>query len=341
MLSSLKKTLIFLAVLTTVAILGVWMYSLNRTFFNEDSEIGNTTGNIYNGGLFCEQDGKIYFSNDYDDGSLYVMNSDCTNIKKIESDKAVYINVDENYVYYVRANNTRENMTGSLLMFNNTGIYRVNHNGSNMKLISDAPGSYLTLSGNFLYFQHYDVSKGLFLYRNKIDATMERLLLEEAVYPIAVFNNSLYYNGFTKDHNINALDLSSFTTSTVNEGGFAYPIFFGNYIYYLNYEDNYKLYRMNSDGSDPTLLVDDRCSTYNITNSGKYLFYQVDAGDDSRICRLDLETMESKDLMKGNFKQIHVTTNYVFFKDYENTNTFILPADGSPDVSTFNPPQLK
>ena len=341
MLKSIKRVLITLVVITAVAFLCIWLYSFNRTFLNEEDEVGNTSGNIYNGGLFCEQDGKIYFSNDFEDGSLYVMNSDCSNIKKIHDDKAAYINADENYIYYVRANNTRENISGSILMFNNTGVYRINRNGDNIKAITSNPGSYLSLKGNFVYFQLYDVDKGLFLYRYQIDGSLERLLLEDAVIPAAVIDNSLYYAGVTNDHNINKLDLSSFTTSTLFEGSFAYPIIQGEYFYYIDIEDNYKINRMSMDGSETTVLVDERCSTYNITDSGKFLYYQVDDSDNSRICRMNLETLESETILDGNYKQIHVTENYVFFKDFDNSNTYVLSADGSPSLGTFNPPKLK
>lgn len=338
MLSKVKNILITLVILTVLVIGGVIIYSSGRTFFNDEEVIGNTAGNIYNGGLFCEKDGKIYFSNDLADGSLYVMKSDCSNIKKVSDDKAVYINVDENYIYYVRANNTRENNAGSFLMFYNTGVFRINQNGSNLKAFTGNPGAYLFLKGNNIYFQRYDVEIGLYLYKYQIDGELERLLLKEAVMPAAIIDNSIYYTNYAKDHNISAMDLSSFTSHAMYKGSFAYPIFIGDYIYYLDLENDYNLYRMNQDGSNPTLLVEERCSTYNITNKGNYLYYQVDDTKNNRICRMNLETMESETLLDGNYKQIHVTDNYVFFKDFDNTNTYLIATDGSPDVSTFNPP---
>jgi hypothetical protein len=340
MFTFIKRTLIILGILTLLVVGGVIVYNNGRTYYNEEDEIGNTVGNIINGGLFCENDGKIYFSNDSADGSLYVMQSDCSDIRKLSDDKAVYINADENYVYYVRANNTRENQSANFLMFYNTGIFRINQNGSGLKAITGDPGAYLTLKGNDLFFQRYDVEKGLFLYKNNINGSMERLLLEDAVIPSAVIDNSLYYASYSKNHNINALDLDSFTTSPVYTGDFAYPIFQGDFIYFLDLSDDYHLYRMNQDGSNPTLLVEERCATYNITNTGKYLYYQVDDGKKNRISRMNLETTESETLLDGNYKQIHVTDNYVFFKDFENTTTYIMSADGSSDINTFNPPNL-
>lgn len=340
MLKIIKRFIILLVILTLFAIIGILAYSSGRIYFNDEEEVGNTTGNIYNGGLFCEKDGRIYFSNDAADGSLYVMNSDCSNIKKLHNDKTVYINVDENYVYFVRANNTRENQAGNILMFYNTGVFRIKQNGKDLKSITSNPGAYLTLKGNHIYFQRYDVEVGLYLYRYQIDGKEERLLLKDAVIPASVMNNALYYAGYSNDHNINAMDLSSFTTHPIIEGSFYYPIFMGDKIYFLNLKDKYKIYQMNQDGSEPTLLIDERCSTYNITNSGKYLYYQVDNTKNNYIGRLNLETMENEKIMDGNFKQIHVTSNYVFFKDFDNTKTYIMPADGVLNVSTFQPPNL-
>lgn len=339
-LSIIKKALISLSIITIIVLIIIFAYSNNRTFLNDEEIIGNTAGNIYNGGLFCEKDGRIYFSNDNDDGSLYVMNSNTSNIKKLHYDKAAYINVDENYIYYLRANNTKENRSSSILAFNNTGIYRINQNGKKLKLISSNPASYVTLKGNHVYYQNYDVDEGIYLYRNMTDGSLPRLLLKEAVIPTVIMDNRIYYTGVNTDHNINYLDLSSFTTGTHVVGDFAYPIFHGEYIYYMDPSNNYTINRMDLDGTNRYELVSERSSTYNITNSGKYLYYQEDNLDKSKICRLDLTTMEAQVLLDGHYKQIHVTENFVFFKDFDNQNTYVISADGSSELGTFNPPNL-
>lgn len=335
MLSYVKRIFIFLFILTVAAILGLYLYSKGRTYYNSEEEIGNTAGNIYNGGLFCEQDDIIYFSNDYDNGSLYSMTSYGTNIKKITNDKAVFINADENYIYYVHANSTLEN-TSSFIKFNNNGIYRIFHNGRNLKVLSRKPSTYLMLKGNYLFFQRYDVEKGFSLYQCLIDTTKERRLVMKEVIPALVKDNTIYYTDTSEVQNINLMNLSSFTAHIYAEGSYLYPIFVGGYIYYIDQSDHNRLYRMNEDGSSPTLLVKNSCSTYNITNSGKYLYYQVNTSGKNRICRLNLETMKSETLQKGKYKQIHVTDNYVFFKDLDNANTYYVLADGDGNVNTFN-----
>lgn len=338
-LSTVRKVLLTLFILTALAMTGLILYSRYHTFPNDDELVGNTAGNIYNGGLFCEKDGIIYFSNDNDNGSLYMMTSDTSEIRKLHNDKAAYINVDENYIYYVHASDTDENDSGSCIPINNTGIYRINIDGNNRKLLSSKPAGYITLKGNYIYYQNYNVDNGLCLYRNQTDGSLERLLIHDAVIPATITDNRLYYTGNNSDHNIYYLDLSSFTTGTFIEGDFMYPIFFGEYIYFIDRSDN-TIKRMNKDGTERTVLVNEPCSAFNITNSGKYLYYQVDDNDNSKICRMNLETSEADVLLDGRYKQIHVTDQYVFFKDSDNTYTYILPADGNAKLSVFNPPNL-
>ena len=45
-----------------------------RIPMNDDATVGNTPGNLNNGGYFCEMDGRVYFANAYDNFALYSMN---------------------------------------------------------------------------------------------------------------------------------------------------------------------------------------------------------------------------------------------------------------------------
>ena len=59
-----KKISIIIAVIVIIALIAaaaIFHYLSNRTHFNEGYVNGNTAGNLYNGGLFCEYDGTVYF----------------------------------------------------------------------------------------------------------------------------------------------------------------------------------------------------------------------------------------------------------------------------------------
>ena len=91
----MKKTKIILIIILLVLVVGglsVFAYFKNKVPENPAGTVGNTAGNLYNDGLFCENEGKVYFSNAYDANTLYVMNPDETEIQKISTIGAVSIN---------------------------------------------------------------------------------------------------------------------------------------------------------------------------------------------------------------------------------------------------------
>ena len=69
---------------------------------------GNSAGNLYNGGLFCESNGTVFFSNPSDNHRLYSMNPDGSDMKKLSDDTVSYIYADDHYVYYVRNNKSED-----------------------------------------------------------------------------------------------------------------------------------------------------------------------------------------------------------------------------------------
>ena len=94
---------------------------------------------------------------------------------------------------------------------------------------------------------------------------------------------------------------------------------------------------MKKDGTEPTILIDESCSTYNITNSGQFLYYQVNDKKKNRICRLNLATQEKEVLLEGDYKNIHVTDNYVYFNNKKHTKIYEVIADGGNDVTELIP----
>lgn len=334
----ITRVILTLTILTVAAAAGIYYYNLDRTYYNSDDELGNTAGNIYNGGLFCEQDGKIYFSNNNADGSLFVTNDTLSSFRQVSKAKTVYINADDDYIYYIQANNTKKSSNDNLMDYYNTGAYRIKHNGSDLKAYTADPSAYLTLKGNYLYLQKYNVDYGLCLYRYKIDRKEERLLIKDDVIPVKAEGDYMYFAGNSKDFNIHSLDLLSYTSHPVIEGSYLYPIYFGDYIYYINKNDNNKLYRMNKSGTKPEKLVNQYCSTYNITNSGKYVYYQAVNKKAKGIYRLNLDTMKDELMLSGEYKQINITKDYVFFQDMDGANTYFAVADGDPLVNRFQAP---
>lgn len=307
------------------------------TFPNKAGTLGNSSGNLLNGGLFCEDDSTIYFSNPNDDGALYSMDLNCENVKKVHNDRAASINAAGGYIYYVRENYKRETGKGDFFNLNNRGLYRLSKRGKKLKTLYGDPAGIASLCGSYLYYQHYNTEDGLEFYKVKIDGSDETHLSLDAIVPAAYSDNILYYCGVADDHSIHAMNLANDTFRTIYEGNCYNVMIHDSQIYFLSLSDNYSVMKMNLDGSNPETIVKERTSFMNITTDGKYLYYQVDGGDNNRLCRMNLETMQSETVMEGNYNSIHTTTNFVFFKEFESGRFFKLSMKDH-SIEVFNPP---
>lgn len=332
-----KKIITFSLIAVIAAGIGIYSYLSEKIYYNDESVVGNTAGNLYNGGLFCEIDETIYFSNHLDDGKLYSMKSDCTDIKKLSNDKVASINADSHYIYYSRRNYDKENYTVSVLDFHNSGIYRMSRRNGSLALLFDGYNCISCLAGNTIYYQHYDDETAMQFYQVSIDKKDSGRISTDAVIPASVHNGTLYYAGVLYDHYLHSMKLPIGSDNIVSTEPCHMPIAMPSHIYYLSLKDGYHICRMNYDGSGIETLVSEFCFTYNITPDEHYLYYQIDGGNDNRIVELDLYTGISKTIMDGNYKQIHITDCYVFFYDFEGTTVYVYNrANGG--LSSFNPP---
>lgn len=335
------KQKIFTGVIITFLVGVIIFFQLEkRTVYNPPDTLGNSSGNILNNGLFCEYENKIYFSNYKDEGSLYSMNSNCSNYKKISSDAVTHINVAGKYIIYSRRNNTKEDKSGDFLSFNNIGIYRMDKRGNNVTHLSTNPNGVSILAGNYVYFQNYNKKDGLQFYKVKIDGSDEKRLNTEETIPNAVFNNILYYVGANDEHNIHTMDLNTDTSNVLVEGNYSNLIINNDYLYYMDLSQKYAIGRMELDGSNPKTIVNKRCFTYNLSPDGRYLYYQVENTKNSSkngLYRLDLENHTEFFIKAGNFHNINTTSNYVFFSDMNDTSWFMLPTTNDINVREFIP----
>lgn len=335
----LKGTLVAFIAILVIGGFGAWYYFSQKEYYNEDGTTGNTAGNLYNGGFFCEYDGVIYFSNPSDDGALYSMSSDCGQVKKISGDKVASINADGHYIYYSRRNYARKDANAGFLNFQSSGLYRITKNNGKLLLLLDCKNDISCLFGNTIYFRYYDDANKAQLYQVGIDGKNAGLVSKEPLIPASVRDDTLFYAGESSDHYLHGLDLAN-NGDYVYSYNFCYmPIAMPGWIYYISTQDNYSICRVGYDGSEPETLVSEFCTTYNITEDERYLFYQIDGGGDNRIVCLDLKTGVSTTLIDGDYNQIHVTSKYVFFRDFADTTTYAYKlSDGT--LSTFHPPVL-
>lgn len=336
----MKKILywIVIIILLLFTIGGIAYLSLkDQTKWNTDHVNGNTAGNLYNSGLFCEYNNQIYFSNPKDNGTLYSMDPTLSNYKKLSNDKVTYINASGNYLYYSRVNYQKDSSADNVLQFHTVGIYRTDLDGSNITTLTDQVAGMVHQYGNYLYFQSYQNGNGYSLERIKIDGSDRQKISSNPFSPGLIELGALYYSNLTDNHNIMKLDLLSQESTVVYEGNTSTILSDDEYYYYLSLKDNYQIMRLKKNEPSPTTIVPKRCCTFNVSSDGSYLYYQVDDGENNGLHRLNLDTMEDTELSKGNYCNINLTSDYVFYQKFGTNEFFVSDLGDDREVFSFQP----
>lgn len=337
-----KRTIlkrIFTGIISIIIIAIVIVLMLNKEkvkLYSDSSTTGNTSCNLLNGGLFTQADNVIYFANPYDDNKLYKMNANLTKVKKLYNDKVSYLNAAGNYIFYTRRNDKLKTTGNALLSLSTTGLFRITKNGTELGRLYEDPTQVACLYGNNVYYQHYDHKKGLELYSTKIDGSESKLLKAEAIAPYSVSGNTIYYSGWKKDHNIHSMNISGSEQKVIYNGNCTSVVKTGDYIYFLDMDLNYNLCRIGLDGGTAEVIIQNKLATYNITNDGNIIFYQIDDGRQNGLYMYDLSSGINEQIVSGDFNFIHIISDYVFYEKYDGSTAYYYNM-ATGDNNTFEP----
>lgn len=333
----MKKARIFLitilSVLVLLLLLGVsWL--LERTPKNPAGTVGNTGGNLINNGLFCEQDGVVYFSNPYDYDALYSMAPEETAFKKLGTVGVSSINAGGNYLYYYQ--NHSGNGSGLGFVVKTVGMYRSKKNGKGALCLKRDPVGILTLIDNAVYYQHYTSKTGTYLDRIAIDKSSEETLFTQMLSPASVSSGKIYYHGVDTDHYLYAYDTATKTSALLWEHNLWNPIVEGDYAYFMDLESNYQLHRYNLYSGEHEALTTDRIDTFNVY--GDMIYYQISSAEPA-LMRMRTDGSEKEVVSYGIFNNLNITSQYVYFTEYNKpTPVYHQSTFGAVNVGVFQPP---
>ncbi len=331
---STKILIIFLAILFVVIIAVIIINKFSDTVpKNPEGTVGNTAGNIYNSGLFCEDGQKIYFANVYDQYSLYSMNPDQTDVKKLVSAKVKYINAGGDYLYYYMTDSTTASGLGFIRRV--MGIYRCKKNGKAVQTITRDPSLEMILAGNDIYYQHYDNKTAVNLHKISTDGKTDIKLSTDIINPAGIYDDVIYYSNQNENHFLMILDTANDSTSEYLRYNVWNPIRQGNYIYFLDIQNNYRLARYNMSDGSIELLSKERVDCFNLNT--EYIFYQTNDSENPLLKRMSIDGSTDETVLEGNYTSINMTSTYVYFVPFENQEMmYKTPSYGSINVTEFD-----
>ena len=318
---------------------GIYSHFQGRMRYNETFVNGNSAGNLYNAGLFCENSGTVYFANPDDNYSLYSMDLEGNHLKKLSPDTVMYINADDNYVYYVR-NNEGKSASFAFFSFDRNSLCRIDKNGEHLTVLDPDPCLYATLIGNYIYDLHYDDERATTLYKVGIDGKDRQKVYEPYLFTCSALGQYFYSSGTESDGGIYQFDTTNDSISKVYDCNSYKPIVTSdNNVYYLDVDQNNALVHTNMQSGNPVTLTKDSVDLYNVY--GSYIYYQRYSKDSPALCMIKNDGSDYKELAQGNFSNINITSRYIYFTDFKTRDVFCTPTDHPGELQPFHPGVVK
>ncbi|MDD4541155.1 MAG: DUF5050 domain-containing protein [Eubacteriales bacterium] len=248
----------------------------------KNTQIGNSSGNLLNSGLSVEHNGMIYFSNFSDEGKLYKMKPDGSELVKVSDTKGGFFNSYGEWLYFIdesggiqkinqdgtglelvrKEGSEYISLQGEQLYFiDGSGeassatyryIYRMNLDGSDIEALSDKSANMFCIDGDWIYFIETETAK---LWRIATAGGESELLVDESVSLYCPYEDELFYT-LSEDGTLwrfkegeESLQLSEVKASALNVSD--------GWIYYgktLDDKVGMELWKMQTDGSDNSSL---------------------------------------------------------------------------------------
>ena len=325
-----KPILISVLVLIVVLLLIIAHKFLTRVTMNPEGTIGNTAGNLNNGGLFCEYDGYVYFSNVNDDRCLYRMRPDESEKEKLLDVQPGNILAGGDYLYYFQYGVSGEMGLGNIRSSHN--FHRADLDGKNIATIETEVVVTGQLVDNYLYLLVAGDKHPTFR-KVKIDKSESIDLAAYAVNPACARDGLIYYNGTQNDHYLYTLNTTSHGITELWGGNIWYPTIDGDYIYYIDVANDYRLCRYVMSSEIVEVLTNERVECFNV-GSG-YIYYQVASETDPVLKMMSADGSGVTTIAEGNFTKINMTSRYVYFQEYDEEDTMYHSPIGSNTYSSM------
>ncbi|MCR5734067.1 MAG: DUF5050 domain-containing protein [Lachnospiraceae bacterium] len=301
---------------------------------NPQGTVGNTAGNLNNGGLFCEAGNVIYFINPYDHGYIYRMNADGSGAELFMDVPAKYLNCGGNYIYFNQIDSDIGTIFG--LAGNMHGIYRKKTTGKKeIKCLDRAVCGFVVLSDDTVYYQYADDDETSLKYVST-DSEEKGLISKEYINPSCVISGNIFYPDYNNNHMLAVLDTRTLQSSIYLNERVHNPVYSNGYIYYMSVDDDYHLYRYSVSDNTVTKLTDDRLDLFNVL--GNVVFYQKSDKNSPMLIRMNGDGSEKTAIAEGIFTNVNMTSYYTYFQDYlDQSRYFRVPTSGSTLPEVFVP----
>ena len=251
------------------------------------------------------KNGYIYYSQEINSGAfeLIKVRSSGEGAKVIIDKHHGSIQIVDNYIYYT----TPEfwNSDSTAVTKESAHLYRCDLNGENVEAILETPVYYFTVFDDCILYQDDKDNMTLHVY-DMGSRENTRINNQRSFHPI-YDGNHVYYmsDSFSSEeyqHKLWRMSVDGTTNEEIDLGGYLGGLLLrGDYIYYINTDDNSRIYRCLKDGSEIELVTQrgnvssfqwvNDCLAYITKNDKGYItgvfLCEADGADEIIFCKSD------------------------------------------------------
>ena len=295
--------------------------------------IGNTAGNIRNGGVVAGQEDWIYYNNT---NGLYKIKVDGTERQQVSLDYANGINVVGDYIYY-------EKKSGGSKNGYQRGLYKLNlttekeENTEPPFLLDINSGAQIIVVEEWVYYSPagYNADEGLF--KIKIDGTNKEKLYSSGHVPSSIniqedwiyfvdrnsSRNSCIYRIKTDGTSLEPL-FEAISEKTDTFDAIKTIIVADDWIYYHNshegVDDGKGFYQIKTDGTDKQLIYATSKASNTFNMSENWIYYVITAGDEAGLYKVKIDGNGNERI--GNaVNNISILGNWIYYINETGSNT--------------------
>jgi|GEM_PF-2559951 len=271
-------------------------------------QLGNTFGNINNGGYAAIKGEWIFYQNLNDGSKLYRIKTDGTSCSKLCDDKVAYINITGAWLYYSNIDDDRR-------------IYKIRTDGTNRSKFSD--NSYclgVILAGDWIYYRG---SFSSIIYKINIDGSQFQKLGDEKGVFINVADDWVY---FIKNRTeLCKIRKDGTGSQKISSGKYISINVSGDFIYFRNGDDGDKLYKIQTDGKNRCKLCDDNADSINV--AGEWIYY-ANKSDGGKIYKIGIDGSGRQKLNDISSCSINIAGAWIYFQTADQKKLYKMRTDG-------------
>lgn len=278
---------------------------------SQKEQMGNTPGNIVNGGYTAYHNGCVYFSNLNDKNKLYKSDSSGNNMTKLSDNKCRSINISDGWVYYIN-----ESRNGSM--------YKIKADGTEEQEVFSDQSLFPFINGNWIYYVNFDDNKSI--YKINTNGSSRMKLNDDKSSYINVAGNWIYYSNLSDNGRLYKIKTDGSGRMMLSEDKCSFINVSGSYIYYSNQDDKNSIYKMSTVGSSRSKICSDSASSINLYDD---FIYFVISDKNSTIYRIKKDGTEKRFLNYEKTNFINIAGGWLYYYSEDDPGFFRINPDGS------------